>query len=111
MFDIGWSEMMFMVVLAIVVVGPKELPTLMRTVGRWVAKAKQMSREFQHNLEIVADEAQLKDIQKELSADIKAVKSMGAEVAETKPASEKSAETVTDTSPDTSSDTPMTDKQ
>ncbi len=102
MFDIGWSEMMFMIVLAIIVVGPKELPTLMRTVGRWIAKSKQMSREFQHNLEIVADEAQLKDIQKELSADIKAVKSMGVDAAEPKPANAKSAETVTDTPTDTS---------
>lgn len=77
MFDIGWSEMLLMVVIAIVVVGPKELPTLMRTVGRWIAKAKQMSREFQHNLEIVADEAQLKDIQKDLKADLKTIQDTG----------------------------------
>lgn len=93
MFDIGWSEMLFMIVLAIVIVGPKELPALMKTVGRWVTKAKQMSREFQHNLEIVAEEAQLKDIQDELKADLKSIQDLGNEISNTKVVTGKPTDT------------------
>ena len=44
MFDIGWTEMMVVVLVLILVVGPKDLPKVVRTVGQWTAKARRMSR-------------------------------------------------------------------
>lgn len=64
MFDIGWSEMLVLAVVAIVVVGPKELPKLMRTVGAWVTKARRLAREFQMSLDDMAREAELHEIKK-----------------------------------------------
>ena len=40
MFDIGWSEMLVIVVVAIIVIGPRDLPGVLRTVGKWVGKAR-----------------------------------------------------------------------
>ena len=51
MFDIAWSEMLVIVVVALIVIGPKELPRLVREVGRWTAKARSMAREFQRSFD------------------------------------------------------------
>ena len=61
MLDIGWTELMVIGVLALLVVGPKELPRLMRTVGQFVAKARGMARDFQRSMEDAAREADLSD--------------------------------------------------
>ncbi|MEL7140413.1 MAG: Sec-independent protein translocase protein TatB [Pseudomonadota bacterium] len=54
MLDIGWSELMVIGVLALLVVGPKELPGLFRTVGQYVGKARSVAREFQRSMEDAA---------------------------------------------------------
>ena len=46
MFDLGWSELMMIGVVALIVVGPKDLPVMFRTIGRYTGKAKAMAREF-----------------------------------------------------------------
>lgn len=46
MFDIGWSELLIVAIVAIIVVGPKELPALLRNIGRYLGKLKSMSQEF-----------------------------------------------------------------
>ena len=46
MFDIGWSEMAVVALIALLVIGPKELPNTMRMVGRWTRKARALTREF-----------------------------------------------------------------
>lgn len=56
MFDIGWGEFFLIGVVALIVVGPKELPGLMRTVGQYAGKARMMAREFQRTLEQAANE-------------------------------------------------------
>ena len=61
MLDIGWTELMVIGVLALLVVGPKELPRLMRTVGQFVAKARGMARDFQRSMEDAAREADLSE--------------------------------------------------
>ena len=61
MFDLGWSELLLIGIVALIVVGPKELPGLFRTVGRFMGKARGMAREFQRSLEEAADESGLKD--------------------------------------------------
>ncbi len=64
MLDIGWSELLVIGVVALVVVGPKELPTLLRTVGQWVGKARRMASEFQGQLNEAIREADLEDVRK-----------------------------------------------
>src|SRR3954464_12243196 len=66
MFDIGWSEMALIVMVALVVIGPKDLPRVARSVGKWTAKARGMAREFQRSLEDMAREAELQDIKAEM---------------------------------------------
>ena len=62
MFDIGWSEMLIIGVIAIVVVGPKDLPRMMRTVGQYVGKAKRMAREFQTQFDDAVRDSELGDV-------------------------------------------------
>ena len=62
MFDIGWSEMMMIAIVAIVVIGPRQLPAALRTVGHWVSKARSMAREFQDSLDEMVEEAGLDDV-------------------------------------------------
>ncbi|MEM6678440.1 MAG: Sec-independent protein translocase protein TatB [Pseudomonadota bacterium] len=54
MLDIGWTELMVIGILALLVVGPKELPGLFRTVGQYVGRARSVAREFQRSMEDAA---------------------------------------------------------
>lgn len=60
--DIGWTELMVIGVVALIVVGPKDLPQMFRKVGQFVGKARGMAREFQRAMEDAADETGVKDI-------------------------------------------------
>ncbi|MHA1524930.1 MAG: Sec-independent protein translocase protein TatB [Alphaproteobacteria bacterium] len=64
MFDIGWSELLVIAVIAIVVVGPRELPRMMRNVGRYVGKAKSMARDFQSQFDDVVRDTEFEDMRK-----------------------------------------------
>ncbi|MEZ5674810.1 sec-independent protein translocase protein TatB [Thalassovita litoralis] len=68
MFDLGWTELLLIGIVALIVVGPKDLPGLFRSVGRFVGKAKGMAREFSRAMEDAADEAGVKDISTSLKA-------------------------------------------
>ncbi len=68
MFDLGWSELLVIGVVALIVVGPKDLPVLFRNVGRYMGKARVMAREFSRAMEAAADEAGVKDIDRTLKA-------------------------------------------
>ncbi len=61
MFDIGWLELMIIGIVALIVVGPKDLPGMFRTVGQFMGKARGMAREFQRTMEAAADESGLKE--------------------------------------------------
>jgi sec-independent protein translocase protein TatB len=63
MLDIGWQELMVVGVLALLVVGPKELPGLLRTVGQWAGKARSVARDFQRSMEDAAREADITEFQ------------------------------------------------
>lgn len=67
MLDIGWSEFLVIGVVALVVIGPRELPVAMRTAGRYVARARAMARDFRDGLDDIADQAELKDIENKIS--------------------------------------------
>jgi len=68
MFDLGWQEFLLIAVLAVIVVGPKDLPRVVRQVSQWVRKARSMAREFQSSLEEVAREAELDDVRREVQS-------------------------------------------
>ena len=67
MFDIGWQEIFILAVLSIIVIGPKDLPRVIRTVTKWIRKARSMARDLQDGLDEVAREADLDDLKKELA--------------------------------------------
>ena len=66
MFDIGWSEMAVILLVALVVIGPRDLPRVARTMGKWVAKGRAMAREFQSAIEDMAREAELDKVKSEI---------------------------------------------
>ncbi len=71
MFDIGWTELLFLAVLAILVVGPKDLPRMMRTIGQYTAKIRGAAREFQRSFDEMARESELDELRKQI-AEVKA---------------------------------------
>lgn len=64
MFDIGWDEMLFTVIVAIVVIGPKDLPRALRTAGRWIGKVRRVSGHFRAGIENMIREAELEEMEK-----------------------------------------------
>jgi sec-independent protein translocase protein TatB len=66
MFDIGWSEMAIVLLVALIVIGPKDLPRLARNMGQWAAKGRAMAREFHRALEDMAREAELDKVKSEI---------------------------------------------
>jgi sec-independent protein translocase protein TatB len=64
MFDIGWSELLVIAVVAIVVVGPKDLPRLMRNFGHYAGKLRRMAQEFKQQVDEAIREAELEDMRK-----------------------------------------------
>jgi sec-independent protein translocase protein TatB len=68
MLDLGWTELLVIGVVALIVVGPKDLPVLFRNVGRYVGKAKGMAREFSQAMNQAADESGMNEISKGLKA-------------------------------------------
>jgi len=64
MLGLDFSELLIIGVVALIVVGPKELPQLMRTIGQWVGKARRMASEFQGQMNEAIREAELDDVRK-----------------------------------------------
>lgn len=65
MFDIAWSELMVIAVIALVVIGPKDLPKAIFTLGKWVRKARGVAREFQTHIDDMMRETELDELRKE----------------------------------------------
>jgi sec-independent protein translocase protein TatB len=68
MFDVGWTELLVIAAVAIVVIGPKDLPKAMRAVGQWSTRIKGMARDFQGQFNEALREAELDDIDKDFRA-------------------------------------------
>jgi sec-independent protein translocase protein TatB len=64
MFDIGWSELLVLGVVAIIVVGPKELPRLMRTFGHYLGKVRHMAADFQRQFEEAVRDSEIDEVRK-----------------------------------------------
>jgi sec-independent protein translocase protein TatB len=66
MFDLGWTEILIIAVIALIVIGPKDLPSVLKNVAYWVRKARGLGREFQRGVDDLVREAELDDVQKEI---------------------------------------------
>ena len=64
MLDIGWSEMLMIAVVAIVVIGPKDLPRTLRTIGQWIGKARAVTRDLQNSVNDMIAESEIEDLRK-----------------------------------------------
>ena len=64
MFDISWSEFVIIAVVALIAIGPKELPGVLRMVGQWMGKARKMAAEFQGQFQEAMREAEMADLKK-----------------------------------------------
>jgi sec-independent protein translocase protein TatB len=64
--DLSWSHMLLVLVVALLVVGPKDLPKLMRTMGRWAGKARTMADQFRKSFDEMARQSELDELRKEL---------------------------------------------
>ncbi len=123
MFDISWSEFLLIGIVALVVIGPKELPAVMRTLGQWTRKVRTMAAEFQNQFQEAMREAEMADLKKsvedmardvadldplkDLRKDVESVgsemqQSLGAPVEQTPAGSEAAAEPVLTAPPEAS---------
>ena len=64
MFDIGWGEFVVIGTVALVVIGPKELPGVLRMIGQWIGKARRMASDFQGQFNEAMREAEMEDVKK-----------------------------------------------
>src|SRR5262245_27135786 len=68
MFDIGWSELLVIGVVALIAIGPKELPGALRTLGMWMGKIRRMASDFQGQFQEAMREAEMADLKKEVES-------------------------------------------
>jgi sec-independent protein translocase protein TatB len=66
MFDFSWTELLLIGIVALIAIGPKELPGALRTLGQWVAKVRRMASEFQNQFHEAMREAELAELKKEV---------------------------------------------
>ena len=120
MFDIGWTELLLIGIVALIVVGPKDLPRMFRTLGQFTARMRGMAREFQRAMDSAADESGVRemgrdlrnmasgkglgldDIERSIGGDLTApAKSGNARSTAAKPAAADATPTATETAPAT----------
>ena len=68
MLDIGWTEILVITVVALFVVGPKDIPKALRTVGVWIGKLKSLSRECQNTVEDAVRDTELDEVKKQIQS-------------------------------------------
>ncbi len=77
MLDIGWMEMAVICVIALLILGPKELPRAIRTVTQLVARARGLANEFKSGLDDIVQESELRDLQKDINDNLSGNSIMG----------------------------------
>jgi sec-independent protein translocase protein TatB len=68
MLDLSWSHIVILLIVGLVVIGPKDLPRLMRIIGQWMGKARQMANEFRRSFDDMARQAELDELRKEIES-------------------------------------------
>ena len=69
MFDIGGWEFLLIIMLALLIIGPKDLPLAIRTITHWIRKARSLAEEFRYNLDDIATQAEIDKVKTDLVAD------------------------------------------
>jgi len=70
MFDIGWSELLLVGVIALIAVGPKELPSAIYQLGRWIRQARGLAREFQSHVDDLMNQAEIEELRKQATKNL-----------------------------------------
>ena len=113
MFDIGASELLMIVIVAVVVIGPKDLPRALRTAGKWIGKVRRTSNHFRSGIEAMIREAEMEEMEKkwaEQNAQIMAqVPSVDLSDHEMRPLPKPADETPADSPPPPSASEPAAD--
>jgi len=68
MFDIGPSELLLIVIVAVIAIGPKELPAALRTAGKWIGQMRRMSAHFRNGFDAMVREAEMEELEKKWAA-------------------------------------------
>lgn len=68
MFDIGWTEMAMVAVVALLIIGPRDLPKTLHTIGRWIGRARAVMNDFQRGLDDMVRETELDELKKQLDS-------------------------------------------
>lgn len=68
MLDFSWSHILIVLIVALVVVGPKDLPRLMRMMGQWAGKARRMAEQFRASFDEMARQSELEELRAEIDA-------------------------------------------
>lgn len=82
MFDIGAAELLVIVIVAVLVIGPKDMPMAMRTAGRWIGKVRKVSTHFRSGIDTMVREAELEDMEKKWKAQNEAIMKRSADASE-----------------------------
>ena len=82
MFDIGWGELVVIGIVALIAIGPKELPTVLRTLGQYMGKVRRMASEFQGQFQEAMREAELVELKKQAEDLKSSVSDLGGNVSE-----------------------------
>ena len=73
MFSFGWSEIALTVIIIVIVVGPKEIPNLLKQIGSFSKSIKKISREFKKSLNDIAEESDLKEVKDSISENVEMI--------------------------------------
>jgi sec-independent protein translocase protein TatB len=105
MFDIGWSEFVVIGVVALIVIGPKELPAVLRAIGQWTTKIRRMAGEFQSQFQEAMREAEMADLKKQVDELGDAAKGLASDPLDFKEATkwEPKTDATADATPDAAS--------
>ena len=68
MADLSWTHLLILMVVALVVIGPKDLPKVMRTLGRWTAQIRAMAEQFRRNFDDMARQTELEELRAQVQA-------------------------------------------
>ncbi|HEY7805667.1 MAG TPA: Sec-independent protein translocase protein TatB [Croceibacterium sp.] len=68
MFGIDWEELLVIVIVAVVVIGPKDMPMALRTAGRWIARIRRVSNHFRAGIDAMIREAEMEEMEKKWAA-------------------------------------------
>ncbi|PKP64825.1 MAG: twin-arginine translocase subunit TatB [Alphaproteobacteria bacterium HGW-Alphaproteobacteria-7] len=95
MFDIGAAELLVIIIVAVVVIGPKDLPLAMRVAGRWIGKLRRVSAHFRSGIDTMVREAELEDMEKKWKAQNEEIMRRSAALTEAEVAASSDAELMT----------------